>query len=131
MSSEGSAGAISLVSTAVQVAATSPPAVSASVPLAAGLLSAEGTAVNSPLPVPLTGIVIFKAKGDSWVEVTDAKGTVVLRRTLGPGEVAGASGVLPLAAVVGRADATEVKVRGKEFDLATFAKDNVARFEVK
>ena len=73
----------------------------------------------------------FYAKGESWVEVTDAKGTVVLRRTLTAGEVAGASGVLPLAAVVGKADLTQVQVRGQAFDLNAVARDNVARFEVK
>ncbi|MES2687098.1 MAG: RodZ domain-containing protein [Pseudomonadota bacterium] len=77
------------------------------------------------------GIIMFTAKGESWVEVTDAKGVVVLRRTLAAGEAASASGALPLAAVVGRADATQVQVRGRPFDLATVAKDNVARFEVK
>ncbi|MDO8372512.1 MAG: DUF4115 domain-containing protein [Polaromonas sp.] len=77
------------------------------------------------------GIIVFKAKGASWVEVTDAKGTVVLRRTLAAGEEAGASGDLPLAAVVGRVDATQVEVRGKAFDLVSVSKDNVARFEVK
>ena len=78
-----------------------------------------------------SGIVTFLAKGESWVEVTDAKGVVVLRRTLTAGEVAGASGALPLAAVVGRADATQVQVRGRAFDLNAVARDNVARFEVK
>jgi cytoskeleton protein RodZ len=77
------------------------------------------------------GIVTFRAKGESWVEVTDAKGAVVLRRTLTAGEVAGASGVLPLAAVVGKADVTQVQVRGQAFDLSSVARDNVARFEVK
>jgi len=39
--------------------------------------------------------------------------------------------VLPLAAVVGKADLTQVTVRGKAFDLNAVARDNVARFEVK
>ena len=78
-----------------------------------------------------TGIVVFSAKNESWVEVTDSKGQVVLRRILNAGEVVGATGALPLAAIVGRADATSVQVRGKVFDLSTVAKDNVARFEVK
>lgn len=88
--------------------------------------------------VPLTGavvsasdILVFRAKGNSWVEVTDSKGQVVLRRTLNAGETASASGALPLAAVVGRADSTQVQVRGKAFDLSGYAKDNVARFEVR
>ena len=82
-------------------------------------------------PLPSTSIVEFNATGASWVEVTDAKGKVVLRRTLTSGETAAASGVFPLTAVVGRVDATEVKIRGKGFDLSSFTKDNVARFEVK
>jgi cytoskeleton protein RodZ len=50
---------------------------------------------------------------------------------LAAGEEVGASGVLPLAAVVGRVDATQVQVRGKPFDLSAVSRDNVARFEVK
>jgi cytoskeleton protein RodZ len=75
--------------------------------------------------------VTFRASGQSWVKVTDANGTVLLGRTLSRGDVAEASGVLPLAAVVGRADATQVQVRGKVFDLSAVSRDNVARFEVK
>jgi len=69
--------------------------------------------------------------GPSWVEVVDARGTVQVRKTLSAGEVVGASGVLPLSVVVGRADAMEVQVHGKPFDLPRVSKDNVARFEVK
>ncbi len=87
--------------------------------------------VTAAVPLPTTGIVVFKTQGESWVEVTDAKGVVAVRKTLAPGEVVGASGALPLAVVVGRANATRVEVRGKPFDLGTVAKDNVARFEVK
>jgi len=77
------------------------------------------------------GVLVFKARGASWVEVTDAQGVVQLRRLLGVGETVGVSGALPLSVVVGRADATEVLVRGKPFSLETVARENVARFEVK
>lgn len=87
-----------------------------------------GSALSTP---QVADVVLFSAKDQSWVEVTDSKGQVVLRRTLGAGEVAGASGALPLMAIVGRADATQVQVRGKTLDLKVFSKDNVARFEVK
>jgi cytoskeleton protein RodZ len=90
------------------------------------------TAVVTPaVPLPSTGVVVFKAQGESWVEVTDAKGVIAVRKTLAPGEVVGASGALPLAVVIGRANATRVEVRGRPFDLNAVAKDNVARFEVK
>lgn len=89
------------------------------------------TAIVTPAPLPTTGIVVFKTTGESWVEVTDAKGVIAVRKTLAAGETVGASGALPLSVVIGRANATRVEVRGKAFDLGTVAKDNVARFEVK
>lgn len=120
-----------------------PPALAPGLPAGAALLlpaaspaeAPPATTAQAPAPpaaaVVANGIIVFTAKGESWVEVTDAKGVVVLRRTLAAGEAASASGALPLAAVVGRADATQVQVRGRPFDLGTVAKDNVARFEVK
>lgn len=84
-----------------------------------------------PAPVAPVGLLVFKAKGASWVEVVDAKGIVQLRRLLSDGETASASGSLPLAVVVGRADSVDVMVRGKAFDFTGISKDGVARFEVK
>lgn len=78
-----------------------------------------------------TGTVVFKAKGESWIQVTDARGGVPLRKLLAAGESAGASGPLPLTVTVGSVSATDVQVRGKPFDLAPLSRDNVARFEVK
>ncbi|NMM77850.1 hypothetical protein B2J86_16595 [Acidovorax sp. SRB_14] len=73
----------------------------------------------------------FRARGQSWVQVRDAKGAVIFQRTLASGESASASSsVLPLSVVVGRADATEVFVRGAPLDVAALARENVARFEV-
>ncbi len=76
-------------------------------------------------------VLLFKAKGQAWVQVTDAKGQQLLSRTLQPAEVVGVSGVLPLSVVVGRSDLTTVELRGKTLDLSAIALNNVARFEVK
>lgn len=73
----------------------------------------------------------FRALGESWVQVRDATKKIVFERTLAKGEVGSATGSLPLSVVVGRADATEVFVHGKPFELSSVAKENVARFEVK
>lgn len=91
------------------------------------------TAADPPTPAapPASAPLVFKARSKSWVEVVDAAGVVQLRKILNPGENALASGVMPLAAVVGRADAVEVVVRGQVLDLAPLVKDNVARFQVK
>lgn len=73
----------------------------------------------------------FVAKGETWVQVTDATGSVPLRRSLAAGETVTATGTPPLAVVIGRIDAVEVQVRGQTQDLRAIAKNNVARFEVK
>jgi cytoskeleton protein RodZ len=75
-------------------------------------------------------VLLFKARGSTWIEVTDAKGTVLLRRTLAAAEAAEVGGDLPLSVVIGRADHTEVVVRGAPFILGPHTQDNVARFKV-
>jgi cytoskeleton protein RodZ len=113
-------GAVAPIPTAVPVSAVATP------------ISAPATAVPTVASSPAAnGIVVFRAKGQSWVEVTDAKGAVAMRKLLAAGEAAGASGPLPLQITIGRADATEVQVRGKPFDLRPVSRDNVAHFEVK
>ena len=73
----------------------------------------------------------LRARGESWVQVRDATKAVVFERTLSKGESASPTGNLPFTVVIGRADVTEVFMRGKIFELADVARDNVARFEVK
>jgi cytoskeleton protein RodZ len=101
------------------------PMVSASLPIVAASRPA-----SAPL-LPTTGTIVFKARGVTWVKVVDAKGIVQLSKTLAEGEVAGASGAVPLSVVIGRVDATDVEVRGQTFNLSAVSRDNVARFEVK
>lgn len=95
------------------------------------LVASEGSGTSTGAVSIPPGLVVFKAKGASWVEVTDANGNVQVRRTLSAGEAVGASGALPLSVVVGRLDLMDVEVRGKTFDLASVGRDNVARFEVR
>ena len=113
----------------VTVSLSGPFPTSASKVLSAGA-SSPTVVVTPKSPLP-SDVVVFTAKTESWVEATDAKGQVVLRRILSAGEVVGASGALPLKVIVGRANATQVEIRGKAFDVVAVAKDNVARFEVK
>lgn len=89
-------------------------------------------AVAAPqVGAPGSSVLGLKARGPSWVEVTDAQGVIQLRRTLATGETVNVSGALPLSVVIGRADVTEVQVRGKPFNLDAIVRENVARFEVK
>ncbi len=86
---------------------------------------------STPASMAADGMVVFRAKGQTWVEVIDARGQVTLRRTLQAGEAAGANGAPPLRVTVGRADQTQVLVRGKPFEDDARVRDNVLRFEVK
>lgn len=104
-----------------QVAAASSPAMAA---LASP--AAPSASVSAP-----DGLVVIKAHGDSWVQVTDANKVVQLNKTLAAGESAAVNGAVPLSVVVGRADAVGIQVRGKAVDLQALARENVARFEVK
>lgn len=112
----------------VDVAAVAPVAPAVEAP--AALAPSPATDVQ-PVDVPASGVVVFRARAPSWIQVTDARGVVTLRDELEAGEAAGASGSLPLSVTVGSAGDTSVEVRGKAFDLAPFTRDNVARFEVK
>ena len=96
------------------------------------LPSVEASAPSSaPAADAPSGVLAFKARSESWIQVRDAAGALVLQRTLAHNEPASVSGVLPLAVVIGRADATEVFVRGKPYDIGPVSRENVARFEVK
>lgn len=114
----------------------------APVPVPVALPSSEepgiALAQSTKLPIPAANsldksadLVTFLAHGESWVEVTDRTGAIALRKILVPGESAGVSGLLPLNVVVGRADVTDVQVRGRRLDVQSLTRDNVARFEVK
>jgi cytoskeleton protein RodZ len=111
---------------------TSPPAATTALATpapAASAAAAPGAAVagaNDP-----SQLLVFVARAESWVQVTDAKGVTPVRKTLQAGETVTAGGALPLAVVVGRIEAVDVQVRGKTMDLTPIAKNNVARFEVK
>ena len=96
------------------------------------LPSVEASAPSSaPATDAPSGVLAFKARSESWIQVRDAAGALVLQRNLAPNELVSVSGVLPLAVVIGRADATEVFVRGKPYDIGPVSRENVARFEVK
>jgi cytoskeleton protein RodZ len=101
--------------------------------------TSKPVAVNVPVPdiVSVGDQLTFKVNETSWVEVTDLKGKVVLRRNLDKNETVSldlptaTAATLPWAVVVGRVDATEVMVRGKRLAIDVYTRENVARFEVK
>ncbi len=112
---------------ALSAAVTAAPA-TAAVPASAPTVVASAPAPAADAPA---GTLVLRARSESWVQVKDATGALALQRNLAAGESVSVSAQPPLAVVVGRADATEVTVRGKPFDLTAVSRENVARFEVK
>jgi cytoskeleton protein RodZ len=121
------AGAPGTVVEPVLTVAQAPGVAPAAVPA-----TSEVAPVVTPASLPAADVLVFVARADSWITVTEAGGKQVLRRTVTAGETVRLSGALPLSVVVGRASAVDVKVHGKPFDLGPVTKGGgVARFEVK
>jgi cytoskeleton protein RodZ len=109
-------------------AASAPAPVAAAAP---GMIDTVFSAPAAPASVPVVGgMLMLRAASESWVEVRDAAGRVLLSRSLAAGEAAGLDGALPLRVVVGNAEATQVTFRGQPVVLAA-SRDNVARLELK
>lgn len=101
-------------------------------PAPASMLTASAAASAADgVSVAGTDILAFRARSESWVQVRDASGATTLQRILAAGETVAVPGKPPFSVVVGKADVTDVYVRGKVLDLVSVSKDNVARFEVK
>jgi cytoskeleton protein RodZ len=92
--------------------------------------SAPAPAVAAPPDTP-AGIAVVRATEPSWIEAHDARGNVLMSRTLQPGESVGLDGALPLRLVIGNAIATEVTMRGKRVTLGQPNRDNVVKVELK
>lgn len=114
-------------------ASTTTPAAPAAATVPAANAPADGAAATSAATAAQTpgGVLVMKANAQSWVQVKDSSGRVVLQKTLAAGESIGAEGALPLSVIVGNASGTEVRVRGELLEVAKTTRDNVARFEVK
>lgn len=137
-----SGGASVIESTPVSPAAPTGPAAPAttvtpggpgasSAPLANSLSTANAAATASATAAGSGQPLVFVAREDCWVTVTEAGGKQLLRRIVQAGETVGLSGALPLSVVVGRASAVDVQVRGKPYDLKPVTRGGgVARFEV-
>ena len=107
-------------------------------------LRADDAAPPAPAPAPVVAdapapavvdaaadALIVRANATSWVEVVDARSTVLVSRLLKAGESLALDGEPPLKVRVGNAAETELVFRGQPVDLASSTRDNVARLELK
>lgn len=131
------------------LAASAPASSTASAPAAAAstqpaLLTAEPVA-SAPLQVrdvpppsqavpsrtPSVGDVLrITATAESWVEVADAKGQLLISRVLREGEQQEFAGAAPYKLRVGNVRGTRLEWRGSAVDLAARSTSNVARLEL-
>lgn len=116
------------------VGAATPSAPAAPAPAAnatAAATMATAAAAASPSAPAASGLLSIAATGETWIEVVNGPRTTVVQRVLKAGDTVDFSTSPPYAVVIGRADAAQVTVRGKPFDVLGLARNNVARFEVK
>jgi cytoskeleton protein RodZ len=114
-----------------ETTATPAPAASSTTPVVTETVhSAPAPDVAAAVDTP-AGVAVVRASEPSWVEVQDARGNVLLSRTLQAGESVGLDGALPLKLVIGNAIATEVTLRGKRVTLGAPNRDNVVKVELR
>ncbi len=106
----------------VREVAPAPAAVPAPVVASAPAKTAVAAAPGSALRVTATA--------DTWIEVVDAQGQLLLSRVLREGEQQEYSGASPYKVRVGNVSGTRIEWRGAAVDLAARGKDNVARLEL-
>jgi cytoskeleton protein RodZ len=86
-------------------------------------------AAAAPAPAG-AGALVFTASQDSWIEVRDASGAVLVSRLLATGERMGLDGTPPLRVTIGNATGTQLSWRGQSIDIVSRQQGNVARVDL-
>jgi cytoskeleton protein RodZ len=73
----------------------------------------------------------FRFKGESWVEIRDARGKLLFSRLNAPGSETEVSGKPPFNVIVGNAPEVQLFYNDQQFDLEPHTKVAVARFTVQ
>lgn len=119
--------------------AAQPAGTAASQALPSALPSSTGTVVQTVHGAPADSAASAAAGMDSavsvtepsWVEANDLQGRQIWARTLTPGEVVSLDKGAGVKLTIGNAAGTQVRWRGRDVDLTTSTRDNVARVELK
>lgn len=80
---------------------------------------------------PSSAQTVIRAVESTWVQVTDPRGVILLSRLLAAGEVVGLDQPGPLRVRVGNAKGTQITRLGRDVDIASAARDNVANLELQ
>ncbi len=127
---EPAAESVDAVASPVAGAASAPQdaatTTAAAAPAGAGDAAAAPTAAATAAP-----LLEIRAAADSWVEVRDAAGRVLVSRTLKAGETVALDPALPARLTTGNVAGTEVLLRGQRVDMTPQQSGNIARFELR
>ena len=82
----------------------------------------------APAPAPGEGVIRLAFRAAAWVEITDARGKMLLSRTHSGGSAAEVVGKPPFTLVIGNAPEVRLTYNGREVDLAPHTRVAVARF---
>jgi cytoskeleton protein RodZ len=110
--------------------ATAAPAAASAVAVSGAAAAPADAAASGAAPAE-GAVLRLVARQESWAEVTNGTGTVVLQRLLQAGERVEFSAAPPYAVLLGNAAEVQVTVRGRAFDAGAIARNNVARFEAR
>lgn len=120
---------------AVPAGGQSAPAASA----ATGTVAAADTPAAAPEPAPAApiaaaaepGQLLFRLRGESWIQVRDASGATIYMGTGAAGSTRTVQGTPPFAVVVGNATQVVLEHAGKPIDLSPHIRTGVARLTVE
>lgn len=115
--------AVSLPGAAPAKPVPASPGAPAVAPAAAGATAAPATAAK--------GALHLEFGADSWTEIKDASGKMILRKLNVAGSSADVSGVPPFNLVIGNAAQAKLTYNGRPIDLTPFVDVTVARFTLE
>ena len=111
---------------------SAPPAVAKSEPPKADAPRLEPAKADVPkLASPNDHTVKLRFRGESWVEIRDRNGRVLLSRINAPGSEAEVSGRPPFAIVIGNAPDVQLTYDDREYPLEPYTRVAVARFTLE
>jgi cytoskeleton protein RodZ len=104
---------------------------SASAGTASPPASSESSTAPAPAATPAAGRIALHFNAESWVEIRDGSGKVLLSQLNPAGSEKVVQGTPPFSVVVGNAQHVQLTYDGQAFDLAPHIRVEVARFTLK
>jgi len=92
---------------------------------------AQSQSATAPEAAPAMGRIVLHFDAESWVEIRDASGKVLLSQLNPAGSERAVQGTPPFSVVVGNAQHVQLTYDGQPFDLAPHIRVEVARFSLK